>query len=141
MTVIKTTVDIDRTPEDVFDYLVDLTNELEWNPRVESMEKITEGPVGVGTQYRAKWKGMGSMIMECTDYDRPRGRSFIIGGPVGTDLDISLTPTPEGTTTLMSRAHPRPKGLFALISPIVVLMTRRAIKTSLENGKQALEGK
>ena len=140
MTVIETTVNIDRPPEDVFDYLVELSNELEWNPRVVSMEKITGGPVGVGTQYRAKWKGMGSVMMECTRYDRPRGWSYTIGGPVGTDLEISLTPRAEGTT-LVSRAQPRPKGLFTLISPIVVLMTRKAIETNLENGKQALEGK
>jgi uncharacterized protein YndB with AHSA1/START domain len=138
MTVIETTVNIDRSPENVFDYLVELTNELEWNPQMVSMEKTTDGPVGVGTQYRAKWKGMGSVLMECTKYDRPRGYSYIIGGPVTTDLDISLTSTAEGTT-LLSRAHPRTKGLLTLISPIVVLMTRRAMKTNLENGKQALE--
>jgi len=80
------------------------------------MEKITDGPVGVGTQYRAKWKGMGSVMMECTRYDRPRGWSYTIGGPVGTDLEISLTPRAEGTT-LVSRAQPRPKGLFNIDLP------------------------
>jgi len=34
-----------------------------------------------------------------------------------------------------------PRVCSTLISPIVVLMTRKAIETNLENGKQALEGK
>ncbi len=39
----------------MFDYLADPRNELEWNPKVEVMEKITDGPVGLGTKFRAKW--------------------------------------------------------------------------------------
>lgn len=46
-------MEIDRSPEDVFDYLVDLRHELEWNPDTQSMEKITEGSIGVGTKYLA----------------------------------------------------------------------------------------
>ena len=55
MTVIESTVLIQRPPEEVFDYLSDPRNELEWNPKVRVMEKLTDGPVGVGTKFRAKW--------------------------------------------------------------------------------------
>jgi hypothetical protein len=53
MAVIQNTTLIERAPDEVFDYLVDLRNELEWNPRVESMEKLTNDPLGVGTTYLA----------------------------------------------------------------------------------------
>ena len=48
MTVIRNTVVIRCTPEQAFDYLSDLRNELDWNPTVQSVEKLTDGPVGVG---------------------------------------------------------------------------------------------
>jgi hypothetical protein len=56
VTVISNSVDIRCGPEDVFDYLSDHRSELEWNPGIESIDKITDGPVGLGTKYRAEWK-------------------------------------------------------------------------------------
>ena len=46
MTVIESTVLIQRPPEEVFDYLSDPRNELEWNPKVRVMEKLTERSLG-----------------------------------------------------------------------------------------------
>jgi hypothetical protein len=79
-----------------------------------------------------------SGICECTKYDRPRGWSYVVGGPVAVEMDISLTPRREGTT-LVTGFDARLKGLLALIFPVVLLMTRRAIKTNLLNAKLALE--
>lgn len=39
MAVIDNSVQIDWSPEDVFDYLIDLHNELEWNPDVHALHK------------------------------------------------------------------------------------------------------
>ena len=56
------------TPEAAFDYLSDHRSELEWNPRAELMEKITDLPVGVGTRYRAKWKSSPEVEVETIAY-------------------------------------------------------------------------
>lgn len=56
VTVISNSVEIRCSPEDAFDYLSDHRSELEWNPGIESIDKLTDGPVGLGTKYRAKWK-------------------------------------------------------------------------------------
>ena len=47
MTVIENQTTVACTPEELFDYCVDIRNELEWNPTAKSMEKLTDGPVGV----------------------------------------------------------------------------------------------
>ena len=52
MSVISNSVTIRCTQEEAFDYLSDNRNELEWNPGIESIEKITDGPVGLGTGTR-----------------------------------------------------------------------------------------
>ena len=71
-TVIENVIEIARTPEDVFDYLSDLGNEVRWNPDCLSMEQLTDGPVGVGTRFRAKWKQGPVIFPEVTAYERPR---------------------------------------------------------------------
>jgi hypothetical protein len=68
----KTEMVIGRAPEDVFDYCSDLRSELEWNPKVKYVEKLTDGPVGVGTRYRARWATSGPTAVEVTQFDRPR---------------------------------------------------------------------
>ena len=72
LAVIENTVEIARTPEAVFDNLSDQGNELHWNPDCVSMEKLTTGPVDVGTRFRAKWKQGPAVETECTRFERPR---------------------------------------------------------------------
>ena len=40
-TLIENSIEIARTPEDVFDYLSDMGNEVRWNPDCVSMEQLT----------------------------------------------------------------------------------------------------
>lgn len=47
MAVIRNAVEIHRSPAQVFDHLSDPRNELEWNPKVEKMEKITDGQLNI----------------------------------------------------------------------------------------------
>jgi hypothetical protein len=47
-------VDIRSSPEEVFGYCTDLSRELEWNPRTRHVEKVTDGPIGIGTRYQAE---------------------------------------------------------------------------------------
>jgi Polyketide cyclase / dehydrase and lipid transport len=44
---------INRPVEFVFDYVADQCNEPIYNPRMLRSEKITDGPIGVGTRFRA----------------------------------------------------------------------------------------
>ncbi|MFN2581569.1 MAG: SRPBCC family protein [Candidatus Dormibacteria bacterium] len=141
MAVIENTVDINRTPDDVFDYLVDLSNELEWNPDVERMERITDGPIGVGTRYRAKWRRSSVIVCECTRYDRPHAWTYVNGGPVAVTLDISLSPREGGGTRLRSRFEAHPKGLFRLVFPMFLRIMRRTERENMINARAALEGR
>ena len=44
------TITIDRTPEDVFDYLADVSRHAEWSPKPYRVEG-TSGPVKVGDTF------------------------------------------------------------------------------------------
>ncbi len=96
MAIINSSVRIDRSPEAVFDSVSDLRSELEWNPKVRVMEKITEGPVGLGTQFKAKWTKSPLVELEITSFDRPRGWSYRNGGAISVVLTISLESLDDG---------------------------------------------
>jgi len=138
MAVIENSVEIARPIDEVFDFAADMRNELKWNPDVESMVMITDGPVGVGTRFQAKWHTSPSVVTECTSFDRPVGFSYHNGGPIEVDLTISLRPTASGTL-LNSRFDARPHGFFRLIFPIFLIILGRQEKANMLNVKRFLE--
>jgi hypothetical protein len=50
---------IDRPVEEVFDFVADARNELRYNPRMLRAEKLSPGPIGLGTRFRDEVKSMG----------------------------------------------------------------------------------
>jgi hypothetical protein len=53
--IVENTVGIESSPEDVFDYCVDLSHQSERNPKLRRVAKLTDGPLGVGTRYKAEF--------------------------------------------------------------------------------------
>lgn len=137
--VIENSVEIVRSPEDVFDYLADQGNEVEWNPDCLRMDKLTEGPVGVGTKFRAKWKQGPELTTQCTRYERPRTWTYENGGPISVVLTVTLEPTEAGGTRLTSRGEWTPHGWMRLAFPVFVRVMRRAEKGVMANSRRALE--
>jgi hypothetical protein len=52
MARVKKVLEVPRPAKEVFDYLADFSNAAEWDPGVQSGEKLTEGPIGEGTEFR-----------------------------------------------------------------------------------------
>lgn len=139
MTVISNTVVIRCTAEEAFDYLSDHRNELEWNPGMDTIEKLTDGPVGLGTKYLAKWKSAPKAVqVETTAYDRPRSWSVHNGGPLEVTVTIRLEPVPEGTQ-LFCNFDARPHGFFRLLFPLFLKKIRKEETANMGYLKAALE--
>ena len=130
---------IRRRPEDVFDYCNDLRSELRWNPRVKYVEKLTDGPVGVGTRYRAQWSNSGSTGVEVVKFDRPR-RSETMAQARGMGIRFQGTVTdaaPGARYTAALELHP--KGLAWLVAPLAMLAMRRQDQKNMHRIREALE--
>jgi hypothetical protein len=138
MAVIENSVQIDRSPEEVFNYLVDLRNELKWNPDAQSMEKLTDGPIGVGTKFLAKWKQSKLIEVECIRFERPRRWAYSNGGPLSVVFDVAITPQGTGSL-LVSRFDVRPHGLLKLFFPVILRELKRAEKQNMGYIKKVLE--
>jgi uncharacterized protein YndB with AHSA1/START domain len=50
---------IDRPINEVFAFLADGTNDPKFSPRVQEIQKTTDGPIGVGTVFESKVKDAG----------------------------------------------------------------------------------
>lgn len=136
---IENTIEIARTPEAVFDYLADQGNEIHWNPDCVSMQKLTPGPVGVGTRFRAKWKQSPFIETECTRFDRPRSWQYTNGGPIGVVLTVTLEGTAGGATRMTAHGAWTPRGWFRIVFPVFIRVMRRAERATVANARRALE--
>lgn len=75
MSRVRGSIEIARGAEEVFDVVADQRNEVHYNPEMTVAVKVTDGPVGVGTTFRATVLSRGKpveMTIECTGFDRPR---------------------------------------------------------------------
>ncbi len=115
-------ITIDRLVEDVFDYVADQRNEPTYNAQMRLAEKISDGPIGVGTQYRAEVVSGGrpvSMVIETTEFERPR-RLASMTTMTAMDIAYTLTFEPVGEATRMRwSGEIEPHGMLKLAGPLV----------------------
>ena len=68
------TTTINRPIDQVFAFLADGTNDTKFSPRVQKIEKVTDGPPGVGTVYSSSVKDAGmktSREFKLTEFEQP----------------------------------------------------------------------
>ncbi len=130
---------IAASPEVVFDKLVDMRNELHWNPVTVEMTKTTEGEVESGTRFDGKMKRVGPMHMVIADFDRPR-RFSSKGGGQSADVDYSATFEPaDGGTRVRTSMSLEPKGLAKLLTPLVARQVPKQEEESMQAFKRWVE--
>jgi Polyketide cyclase / dehydrase and lipid transport len=121
-------IEIAQPPETVFDTVADERNEPRYNRRLSDVEKITPGPIGQGTRFRARTaarrRGL-EMIIEFTEFDRPhRLNSFTRLGSMEIGYSLTFEPIPGGTRMRWS-GDLRPRGPLALFKPVLNWIGRR----------------
>ena len=140
MAVISNSVTIRCTPEEAFDYLSDIRNELEWNPGVQSIEKITDGPVDLGTRFKAKWKSSPQLVVEIIEYERPHRWVAHNGGPIEVVVRCRLEPVADGTK-LFTDFEAIPHGWFKVIFPLFLARLRREEKANMGYIRDTIESR
>jgi hypothetical protein len=137
--IIEHAVDIERSSEEVFDYCTDLGREPEWNPRTRRIDKLTAGPIRVGTRYEGEWVKDDPMTIEFVRLQRPTswatvGRSKRL---VATS-EGQVSTTPDGVR-LVLRTRLQPRGALRLLRPVLGLIMRQRENRNLQAIKAALE--
>ena len=113
MAPITESVEIARSPEDVFAYLDDLARHGEWQSTIISARVDTEGPTRVGTratETRRMGKREQAVTYEVTQHDPPRSFAFRgVDGPIRVVGKGSVEPVGDGTARA-SRSSSTSKG-------------------------------
>jgi carbon monoxide dehydrogenase subunit G len=134
---------INRPTEEVFDFVADERNEPRYNPHMRRAERISDGPIGLGTRFRAEIVSMGrtvEMIIEFTGYDRPRRlASSTHMSSMDTHGGLTFDPVPEGTRMRWTW-DVEPRGILRLMRPLVAWMGRRQEQRIWTSLKHLLEG-
>ena len=128
--------------EDVFAYLSDPKNTLEWEAGVAVMELTTEPPLGVGSKGRRVEKNMGTDegTWEITKHVPNESRAMIFESQRFTGSGGYELKATDGETRLdyWFIADPR-KVLFKLLIPLMKPMIHRQIKKNYAKLKGILE--
>ena len=100
MAPIVDTVEIAKSPQEVFAYLDDLSRHGEWQTQIESVEVLTEGPTRVGTRAvdtRRVPGGRQKITYEITEHDPPRKAAFRgLDGPIRPEGSVTVEPLDGG---------------------------------------------
>jgi uncharacterized protein YndB with AHSA1/START domain len=139
---IVSTIDIDRSPDEVFAYATDPGRWTEWQKDIASVE--LEGR-GVGAQFattRRVGPSRQTIVQEITQLDPPRSWAARgISGPFLANGSITVEPLNEGRRSRVTFSLDfEGRGASRALLPLVVRMTRSSAPKSYRNLKQRLEG-
>ena len=133
---------IHRPVAEVFDFVADERNEPRYNSQMLDATQISDGPIGLGTRFRAELSTRGRtmpLTVEFTGFERPwRLTSLTHSSTMETDGALTFESVPDGTRMRWSW-DVRPHGFLRLMTPIVGRIGRRQERRIWGNPKRLLE--
>src|SRR5437667_9192285 len=117
-------VTLEQPPERAFDFFVDFRNEPSWNPDCLTVEKTSQGPIGVGSTFTGKMKRIGASESEIVAFQRP-GYCSVVDRSRGAEgaFDFRFTPR-DGRTRIDVTMRLQPRGPMRLLEPLMARMIR-----------------
>jgi uncharacterized protein YndB with AHSA1/START domain len=145
MPPIRGSIEIRRSPEDVFNYIADATQRPQWQDAVEKIEVLRSTPEGVGTRVRETRRVQGRSITatwEVTEYEPARRFGFRgVDGPVRPVVSMTLTPLEDATRTQVEiEVGFQTFGIGKLFGVLARRGARQEVPKDGEHLKDRLEG-
>src|SRR4030067_1481022 len=113
---------VNRTPQDVFDYVNNPANDAQWQSGTEATEGTSDGPPGVGSTLKSVINFMGRKIeseLEVTVWDPPhRSGLKARSGPIPFEVTIKYE-AQGGGTLLTQTGQAEFGGFFKLAEGLV----------------------
>ena len=132
----RAALDTQREREDVFAYISDFSTTQEWDPGVVEAERLNDGAVGEGTEFRLVAEFLGlktALTYRIVEYDPPRAVTFRRENATVVSNDrITFDAVGEGTRITYD-AELLLKGPLRLADPLLGLAFNRV-------GDRALAG-
>ncbi len=144
MAPIVHSVEIGRSPDDVFAYLDQLDRHGEWQDQIVSVQVETDGPTRVGSRAAETRRMRGGKVKstyEITEHDPPRRVAFrVISGPVRPSGTITVEPVGDGSRSRLTleldfAGH----GIGKLLAPLAMRDARKRVPQDQTRLKERLE--
>jgi len=137
-------VTIARPLREVFDYLVDHSNDKYWKPFVTESHKITPDPIGVGTRFRittTAWGYRRSGEVEIIEYNPYHSFAYRVNDRIFPFIGrLRFSEVPSGTH-IDGNVVFEVRGIWKLLSLLPLLFFRSQTKRTFAHLKQVLESK
>jgi uncharacterized protein YndB with AHSA1/START domain len=142
--MITESIEIERSPEDVFAYLDQLERHGEWQSGIDETRVETEGPTRVGSRAVDTRKvpgGPRAVTYEVTEHDPPRKVAFRgVDGPVRPVGTVTVEPVGDGSRTRVSLALDfQGHGLGKLFAPFARRQAAKEVPQDQARLKERLE--
>jgi uncharacterized membrane protein len=142
MSSISGEIVINRPVDEVFDFVADERNEPRYNPRMLRADKLSPGPIGLGTRFRAEMTSRQRPVelsIEFIGFERPR-RLASLTRLATMEIRGALTfdPVPGGTRMRWTWDL-QPRGVLKLLTPVVTRLGQRQEQRIWANLKHLLE--
>jgi carbon monoxide dehydrogenase subunit G len=139
--VVATTA-IARPPEAVAAYAFDPANDPAWIGGIRRVERLTDGPIAVGSRVRRVGGFLGRPIEWVMDVVElvPARRLAVhaIRSPFPMDVTYELEPDGEGTRASI-RIRGEARGIYGLLGPLTPRAVRRSVGSDLRRLRDAVE--
>jgi carbon monoxide dehydrogenase subunit G len=137
----QASLDASRSPQEAFAYLSDFSTTAEWDPGVVEAERLGDGPVGEGTEFRLLARFLGRetpLVYRMVEYDPPAAMTVRGENASVVSLDrITFEPL-SGGTRITYDAKLTLKGAMKLADPLLALAFKRVGDRALEGLRQTL---
>lgn len=138
--IINESLAISQNPETIWNFWLDVTNDVQWRNGIIKAEWTSQPPYGVGSTGAHMHKKMGVMNWEVTRYEERSSFEFIhtAGGLKGSIAIFQVTPENNGSRI---QVQMRISGPFFMRCMIFFMgsMMRKALQADLLKLKELLE--
>jgi carbon monoxide dehydrogenase subunit G len=124
---------INRPPQDVFDFITNIDNDLQWQKNLLSSEWTTPDPAGVGSTKRVVTRVLGRKIeaaVEYTVWDPPNMYTFKSDDSPFSVLGTTKFEPKENGTQVILKGQIEASGILKLVEGLVI---RQAVKQDRNN--------
>ena len=138
--VLLLTQEIRRPVEAVFDLVARGGDFASWNPTITASRQLLPGEIGEGTIFEWELRGFGTVRQELTEF-APNRRVRIVPHTrsLGGGHRFSFTDLGD-RTRVDHELEMIPKGVFRLMAPLMTMIGRRNLRTTVAALERRLEG-
>lgn len=144
MIEIEAGIDVDRSSDEVFAFLSDMSQNPKWQKGMRECRWTSEPPLRVGSTYDQVARFLGKEIVssfEVTELDPGRRiRIRTTSGTMPIDVTREVQPVDDNRSEVRVVVTGDPTGVFRLASPMMRWLVERSVARDYRRLKELLEG-